>query len=136
MATDGSYITVQHPFKNMSVVTVERAGTGELSTLSSSNTDYIPKKIRRIFDEDPDNTKWFTVYYMSSDRQLARGMFHFEGRDKTYEEICTAENTGVLRSVFVVYKGQSVRYEVGPKFQQKYTQGEPFKMVFKGEIIP
>lgn len=136
MVIDEFFTTVLPRFKDTNAGTVVHVGTGERSTLSSSNTDdYIPEKIRRIF-AGADNEKWFTVYYLGDKTQIARGMFHFEGRDHSYEEIVIADASDILRSVFIVYNGQTVRYEVAPKWRKAYTKGKPFKMKFNGDIIP
>ena len=136
MKTDESYITVQHPFKNISVVTVERVGTGGRNTLSSSNTDHIPKKIRQIFDE-PDTEKWVVVYYLTADSHIiARATFLFEGRDKVYKEVCEASVSGTLARVVIVFRTKTKQYDVGEGYLRTVKKGQPFKMTINGEIIP
>ena len=113
-------------------------GTVALSTSSFSSTDmdHIPKSVRRIF-EKPNIDDWFVVTYLAKDdKLLGYSAFYFEGRKKEYEASCKAENAGTLTSVFVVFRGDSKKYDVNPNRQVTYEKGQPFKMKFNGEIIP
>lgn len=133
------YFTIVLPrFKKGSAGTVALVGTVALSTSSFYNTDmdHIPKSVRRIF-EKPNIDDWFVVTYLAKDdKLLGYSAFYFEGRKKEYEASCKAENAGTLTNVFVVFRGDSKKYDVNPNRQVTYEKGQPFKMKFNGEIIP
>lgn len=135
MAIDEFFITAPRPYRITSAKTAVLVGTEELSMSSFSNTDYIPEKIRRIFDE-PDTEKWFVVYYITKHSEIiTRVAFYFEGRDKTYIETCESAVEGALARVVIVYRAKVAHYETKIDYLD-LKKGEPFKMTIKGEIIP
>lgn len=104
---------------------------------SSSSTDLIPEKIRRIFDET-DTDKWFVVYYITKHSEIiTRASFFFEGRDKTYTEECESSVDGSLARVVIVHRAKVAHYETNDSYPvADLVKGERFKMTIKGEIIP
>jgi hypothetical protein len=137
MKTAVSYTTVLRPYKNTSASRVVHVGTDELNMSSSCSTDFIPEKIRRIFDE-ADTDKWFIVYYITKHSEIiTRVAFFFEGRDKTYVEECESAVNGSLARVVIVYKAKVAHYETNDSCPiADLVKGERFKMTIKGEIIP
>ena len=136
MEIDEYFTTVLPRFKSTNAGTVVHVGTGGRNMSSSSNTDDIPAKVRRIFDED-DTDKWFIVYYLTENSTIiARGSFFFEGRDKEYNERCESAVNGRLGKVIIVFRGQSIGYDVNDSYSFDVRIGQPFHMTINGEIIP
>ena len=137
MLTGESFTTVLPRFRTTNVETAEPVGTGELDMSSSSSTDLIPEKIRRIFDE-ADTDKWFIVYYITKHSEIiTRVAFFFEGREKTYVEECESSVNGALARVVIVYRAKVAHYETNDSYPTAdLVKGERFKMTIKGEIIP
>jgi hypothetical protein len=137
METDEYYTTALLRFRTTNVETAEPAGTGGRSMSSSCSTDFIPEKIRRIFEE-ADTDKWVIVYYITKHSEIiCRVAFFFEGRDKVYEEECESSIDGSLARVVIVYRAKVAHYEVNDSApRHDLVKGERFKMTIQGEIIP
>lgn len=114
-------------------------GTAALNTscFSSTDMDYIPAKIRAIFDREDSIDQFFAVFYMTdTGEKLARTVFEFKGRDVMYQERCFAEATGMFTTCIITYRGNADRFDVTPDKQKLLTVGEPFLMKVNGDIIP
>ncbi len=137
METSVPCTTALHPCKAMSVETVERVGTEESSTSSSSSTDEIPERIRQIF-EGAHPEDWFQVYFLTSESTImARTQWLFEGRERTYRDITYAEGPGTCTQVVVVFKGKTNRTENYTENKHKNVlKGEPIRVQIKGDLIP
>jgi len=137
MLTDEYFTTVLPRFSSTNVGTVVHVGTGGRNMSSSSSTNFIPEKIRRIFEE-ADTDKWVIVYYLTEHSEIiARVAFFYEGRDKTYIEECESSVNGTLARVVIVYRAKVAHYEVNDDAPvRKVVKGERFKLTIKGEIIP
>ena len=137
METNVPFITALHPCKAMSVETVEHVGTEESNTSSSSNTDEIPERIRQIF-EGTHPEDWFQVYFLTNESTIiARTQWLFEGRERTYKDITTAEAPGTCTQVVVIFKGKTHRTDNWTQEGHKnIVKGEPIRVQIKGDLIP
>ncbi len=140
MLTEEFFTTVLPRFSSTNAGTVVHVGTEELDMSSSFSIDvgsHIPDSVRKIFD-NPKAEDWFVVFYLTRDRKIiTKQTFLFEGIEQTYRRECVSEVDGIFREVFIVYRGQTARYQPDDAYSlQNVVMGQPFYMTIKGDIIP
>jgi hypothetical protein len=140
MLTDEYFTTVLPRFSSTNAGRVVHVGTGELDMSSSFSIDvgsFIPDSVREIFN-NPKAEDWFVVFYLTRDRKIiTKQTFLFEGIEQTYRRECVSEVDGIFREVFIVYRGQTARYQPDDEYSlQNVVMGQPFYMTIKGDIIP